>query len=502
MAKTVQDMVKEVEKQNLAQTAARSVANPNQVTTGGTVGYLPDGTPIQNQAMTYNTQPTQPVTPTTPTTPAPVKTTTPTNPANATGNTNPTSGEIYKGLLPSGNAELDAAYNAQGELIKKTQEPIDEASIRENTLRKFQSQIDAVNQYYADVKAQRMNAEEDLNRARLGSGAAIQARRGLLGSDFGNAQTDQINANSAKVREQISRQVDSERAAEVQALLGRAQAQADQEIQNKLAAQTKGAQDYITFLEGAASRKDERVNSAIANIVGSGLQLDDTALGTLAQQLGTDLPSLKTRLQSSQASIEKKRKEEEAKNAAKPVEVGGVLYERQTDGSYKAVTPKAEEKPLVVGGAAYVKQGDGTYKMVTQKEEPKPINRVVNKVLQVSLDNGKTWAPAQQAGSNKPVSTVSGKPVVKSSSTTKVKPVTSAKMVDQALNEMQLGIADGAFYNENGNQIRVGGDGKVSPQDYLTLRNAWVKKGLNPTTFDTKMKGYRNPDNTYYAVGK
>jgi len=46
----------------------------------------------------------------------------------------------------------------------------------------------------------------------------------------------------------------------------------------------------------------------------------------------------------------------------------------------------------------------------------------------------------------------------------------------------------------------VGGDGFVSPESYLTARNAWIEDGGNPTTFDTKMKGYRNPNNKNYNL--
>lgn len=48
----------------------------------------------------------------------------------------------------------------------------------------------------------------------------------------------------------------------------------------------------------------------------------------------------------------------------------------------------------------------------------------------------------------------------------------------------------------------VGEDGYISPQDYLKLRNAFVERGGSPTVFDTKMKGFRNPYNTDYPIGK
>ena len=49
---------------------------------------------------------------------------------------------------------------------------------------------------------------------------------------------------------------------------------------------------------------------------------------------------------------------------------------------------------------------------------------------------------------------------------------------------------------------KTGTDGFVSPQDYLLARNAWIKEGLSPTTFDTKFKGFRNPNNPNYVTVK
>lgn len=48
----------------------------------------------------------------------------------------------------------------------------------------------------------------------------------------------------------------------------------------------------------------------------------------------------------------------------------------------------------------------------------------------------------------------------------------------------------------------TGGDGFVSPDDWLTARNAWIDAGLNPTTFDTKFKGFKNPNNKNYSTDK
>ncbi len=46
----------------------------------------------------------------------------------------------------------------------------------------------------------------------------------------------------------------------------------------------------------------------------------------------------------------------------------------------------------------------------------------------------------------------------------------------------------------------AGDDGYISPADYKIARNAWVKAGLSPATFDKEFAAYRNPDNDDYLT--
>ncbi|MDD3999870.1 MAG: LysM domain-containing protein [Bacilli bacterium] len=48
----------------------------------------------------------------------------------------------------------------------------------------------------------------------------------------------------------------------------------------------------------------------------------------------------------------------------------------------------------------------------------------------------------------------------------------------------------------------VGADGFLSPQDHQELRNQWIQAGLSATSFDTKFKGYLNPNNPNYITKK
>jgi hypothetical protein len=50
-------------------------------------------------------------------------------------------------------------------------------------------------------------------------------------------------------------------------------------------------------------------------------------------------------------------------------------------------------------------------------------------------------------------------------------------------------------------QPYLGSDGFISPETYNAARIEWTKAGLNPTDFDTKFKGYRNPFQDGYSTG-
>jgi hypothetical protein len=48
----------------------------------------------------------------------------------------------------------------------------------------------------------------------------------------------------------------------------------------------------------------------------------------------------------------------------------------------------------------------------------------------------------------------------------------------------------------------LGPDGFLAPESYMAIRNEWIKAGYSATNFDTKMKGYVNPNNPNYGITK
>lgn len=391
-------------------------------------------------------------------------------------NAGPTIGQAYSSATSSSSSsngsELDAAYDAYGNMIKGTQGPIDEEAIRNATMSKFQAEIDAVNRYYAEQRDSRFRAEDRLGEARLGTGSAIQARRGLLGSDFGAAQTDKINMGTEENKRAIGATIEAERLAQVQDILGQARTMSDQEIADKEAARKAGATEYINFLKDSATRKEERSTSAMAALISQGVEPDEGTIKSLAKELGISEKDFKAKF----ATV-KKDAEVNARKGAQTKEVNGVLYQEQADGTYLPVTPEATEKPIIVDGAAYERQADGSYKAVIEKTV-EPITKTVGKVIYSSVDGGLTWKNAM-TGAAAP-KTVRNSPA----------PTKKAPTETQAAAEMTKELS----------QV-VGADNFIAPETYDAAKNAWINAGYSPTSFDTKFKGFRNPENQYYKVG-
>lgn len=185
---------------------------------------------------------------------------------NPAGVTSPTMKSIYSGLGPS--STLNDAYDAQIKNAKTdANQTIDEGQIRADTLKSFQAEIDAQNSIFADKLAR----AKVTGANRLGSGTAVQARRGELGSDFGNAATDNINSGN----EEIYSGIDNEKQAAISKILTQARTDADKQIADKTAAKTAGLNDYVKYLQEGATRKTTNATTAAQLLLNNKTKVED-----------------------------------------------------------------------------------------------------------------------------------------------------------------------------------------------------------------------------------
>jgi hypothetical protein len=161
--------------------------------------------------------------------------------------TEPTAAPITS---PSAPTPAPTAYNGSPIVSKPTLGAVDETAIREETRKRMQASIDAIDANYVNLIAQEKVAGED----RSGQTRALNARSGMFQSDFGNAQqekTTQYNKNQVKFLE-------DEKNAKVQAVLLNIEDRASKEIEaKKLEAKNNYERDFKEFESAqTAARSD------------------------------------------------------------------------------------------------------------------------------------------------------------------------------------------------------------------------------------------------------
>jgi len=203
--------------------------------------------------------------------------------------TEPTVSQVYdiNSYASPEDQALNDAYSKYAEILNTQTATVDEEKIRQDTLARFQAEIDALDRLYTEKKAQ----EAVAGQGRLGQEGAIEAKRGLLGSTFGTAQTAKVEGYNKSIQDAY----DAELSAKKSAILTEARDDAQKEIEAKTQARLSGAKDYIDFLNGQATRKDERLNSTIQNLIGSSVEPNEEDYKTLAETLGTTVANLKTK---------------------------------------------------------------------------------------------------------------------------------------------------------------------------------------------------------------
>lgn len=221
----------------------------------------------------------------------------------------PTIGSIYGSV--SGNDRFIDSSTSYYKGIAET--PVDEAKVREDVMRRLQAEIDATNSIYA----QKLSNVQRQGQARLGSDAAIQSRRGLLGSDFGAGQTGQVT----DLNNQVEDGVRAEQAAAIAALQNKGALEIKSELEAKNAARAEGADKYISFLNESEKRRGSRTSTAAQLALQSGIDLrtlDKSQIKALADSYQVSVDALLTtygQLADAQAAAEAEAQAAKAKAA-------------------------------------------------------------------------------------------------------------------------------------------------------------------------------------------
>lgn len=288
--------------------------------------------------------------------------------------TNPTVRDVY-GNLVTNDTGLDKAYEALGKYIEGTQAPIDEQAIRNQTMQRFQNEIDALNNYYAEKKRQMLAIEAPKAENRLGTNAAISARRGMIGSDFGATQTQNVMDLNAERQNQIISSVDAEKNAAIEAKRAEAMGASEDEINRLRNAQAQGLTANIDLQEKMAKYQDDKVTKAVNSLAMSGQTVSDADLEQLASSLGVSPLELKARYNVATSGSNEK-----------PIEVGGALVDPATG---KVIYQAPKE---VTAGASLFDPKTGQF-IGTAPQKPSDNKPIIEKFAD---DTTRQWDPATQ----------------------------------------------------------------------------------------------------------
>lgn len=173
--------------------------------------------------------------------------------------------DAYGSLSPNDQA-IDTAV---GVYRDASQAPVDEQAIRDATMKRLQAEIDATNRVFTEKLRQAHIAGE----GRLGQNAAISARRGLLGSDFGASANDKVTNDNAGIYSGIG----DEQAAAIAGITEKGAQMARQEIADKNAVKQQSATDYIAFLGKQEERRTSRTGDAAARALAAGIDLSSAS---------------------------------------------------------------------------------------------------------------------------------------------------------------------------------------------------------------------------------
>lgn len=299
------------------------------------------------------------------------------NPGNAI--TQPMPGSASSILWDGFGAEDPFVAQYTQDQLNAYNQTIDPQAAYDEKVKQRQAQIDATNAMYRD----QLNQARIRGQGRIGSGTAMQARGGLLGSDFWTAQTNQIqNANT-----EVENSIEQERLVAVNQILSEAQKDATAEIAAKRAAKEAGGAAYLAYLSGASERKASKTSKAAqlllslgkspqdisdAELKQAGISRQDLTMeytaGKSAQEAASAAAGLAT--QKTQAEIAKLQQDvaNGVLDRSKYYEVGNKIYEQGTN---KFISDAAFNP---YSGAFQVSPGNQIYDPVTNTFKAAPVN--------------------------------------------------------------------------------------------------------------------------------
>lgn len=298
---------------------------------------------------------------------------------------------------------------------------------------------------------------------RLGSVAAVGARRGLIGSDFGIAQEhNQTTANVGAVNA-----IEDERLMKEQNILSEVRKYSDAEIKAKTDAKRQGADNYLDFIAKSSERKEKNVKDIVKKIYAAG-EGASSDWAKIANEMGVSMEVLKSTYDLHAAEEDKAIALQEQEAAKKADEAKAKQEQDMLKQGYNYVNTPAERDRLKAQGYEMAEINGRTYskkpKLTTKTQK---IGSTTYSITTDEMGNVVKKTPLGSSGSGVPPA--------------------------KKFNEKEAkGIVEQFFYGEYGE------DKKISPDNYNAAKEAWIADGGTAESFDSNFYKLKNPENQYY----
>jgi len=377
--------------------------------------------------------------------------------------------------------EIAAYYNSKK---PKTAEEIaaEEERIRQRRLEQQQAEIATIEQMYSRIMDQIYRD----NTGRLGSSYNITALTGERGSPSGQADTNKTKAYNQRI-------VDAklaEKQAKIAQIMSDYQTKIDDDILKATELRTKDAEAWLEYQSKEADRIRSNAAELRKNFLTAGMapeEIDDATWKKIADAGGYTVEQAKAlykaEYDSQQASFvaaeqeklakfvtaeqEKLAKEEKARleNEKTKAETEKILSDAKS-------SQEEKERLLISKGYVYM-------------STPALRDQYVRKGRVMVTVNGRTYMAPIEKDPNK--KTGGGGSTSRSSRSSQRSQSSLEKELEQEVLEAVRAVREpGGF---------------ISPEYYLQFRDTWIQNGGNPTSFDTKFKGVRNPSRNYGIAG-
>jgi|GEM_PF-4562917 len=252
-----------------------------------------------------------------------------------------TPANIGLGYIPGETADAKASREFEENRMKELDAeatPETEDQRRTRITNDFQGEIDALNAVYA---RQRQEAIQT-GMGNLGSESAIQSRRGLLGSTFGEGSFKGVEGEN----QQMLNKVDEAKNLAMSAVYSKIRAEVSQSKKDKDAARKASSDAHLAYLKAVPEKKQAIATSTIQAIINAKATPTDKDFQDMAAQIGIDPVTFKNEYElalKTQSDTETKKKQDADK----------IKSELETEAVARLKDGIAVTEPIVKGDRLY-----------------------------------------------------------------------------------------------------------------------------------------------------